>query len=52
MCVFPLLKVKFRGVMSIFYTHVISMFCLFFSFYDINKYSNALNAHLCVQVNP
>ena len=36
--------------MSIFYTIFIPMFCvLFFSFYDINKCSNALNAHICVR---
>ena len=40
-------RVKFGGVISIFYTHFIPMLCLvFFSFYDVNKCSNALNVHL------
>ena len=49
--VFPLLedkqRVKFGGVLSIFYTHFIPVLCLLFDhFYDINKFSNALNVHL------
>ena len=36
---------KFGGVMSIFYTHFISCFCVFLCFFMINKYPNALNVH-------
>ena len=35
-------------LMNIFYTHFIPMFCvLFYSFFYINKLSNALNVYFC-----